>query len=364
MADQNILAGDINVLAQVRSDVKEYEGNCDRLYALNQSVSSLSKNIDVMCKNVKDEVDATVKKRRDDVAAGFNNAIDIDKEKVKQVQAEREKAKSKGIKERIAMETEDLARDNEEMNSQILEAFRVERIPRMCRNRLYLALFVTKGIKDILICIAVFAVFYCAVPLIINLIFPELSKLVMSGIYLLIICLGFFIYKCINDILFVPHAETMLGVRTTRKKIDANKRMIKKIRRSIKKDTNEEMYGLESFDDKLGELYSDVERIEGERAIALEEFDNSTRPDIVDEIESRDRDRIQAMKTELEEKAASLSKLQDRVKQQKIYISSNYEAYIGSEFVSSAKLDSLYEIMRSTNVKTIGQALMVYDERK
>ena len=51
-------------------------------------------------------------------------------------------------------------------------------------------------------------------------------------------------------------------------------------------------------------------------------------------------------------------------KQQKIYISSNYEAYIGSEFVSSAKLDSLYEIMRSTNVKTIGQALMVYDERK
>ena len=34
MADQNILAGDINVLAQVRSDVKEYEGNCDRLYAL------------------------------------------------------------------------------------------------------------------------------------------------------------------------------------------------------------------------------------------------------------------------------------------------------------------------------------------
>ena len=98
--------------------------------------------------------------------------------------------------------------------------------------------------------------------------------------------------------------------------------------------------------------------------IALEEFDNSTRPDIVDEIESRDRDRIQAMKTELEEKAASLSKLQDRVKQQKIYISSNYEAYIGSEFVSSAKLDSLYEIMRSTNVKTIGQALMVYDERK
>ena len=70
------------------------------------------------------------------------------------------------------------------------------------------------------------------------------------------------------------------------------------------------------------------------------------------------------MKTELEEKAASLSKLQDRVKQQKIYISSNYEAYIGSEFVSSAKLDSLYEIMRSTNVKTIGQAFMVYDERK
>ncbi len=31
MADQNILAGDINVVAQVRSDVNENDGNCDRL---------------------------------------------------------------------------------------------------------------------------------------------------------------------------------------------------------------------------------------------------------------------------------------------------------------------------------------------
>lgn len=364
MAEQNILAGDINVLAQVRSDVREYEGNRDRLYALNQSISSLSKNLEAIQRSVSDEVEATVKKRRDDVASGFNNAIDIDKDKVKQVQSEREKAKNKGIKERIAMETEDLNNENSGMNAQILEAFRVERIPRLCKSGFFLALFVTKGIKDILVCIAVFAVLYCVVPFGINFVFPELNKAVFAGIYLLITCLGFFIYKCINDVLFVPHAETMLGVRATKKKIAANKRKIKKIRRSIKKDTNEEMYGLEDFDDRLGELYADIERIEGERAIALEEFDNSTKPDIVSEIEGRDRDRINNMQSELAEKADALSKLQDRVKQQKIYISSNYEAYLGSEFVSSSKLDALYDIMKNTGVKTIGQALMAYDDKK
>ena len=364
MAEQNILAGDINVLAQVRSDVKEYEGNKDKLYALNQSVSSLSKNLDALQKAVHDEVEATVKKRRDDVASGFNNAIDIDKEKIKQVQAEREKAKSKGIKERIALETEDLTKDNGDMNAQIHEVFRLERIPGFCKSSIFMALFVTKGIKDILICVAIFAVLFCAIPFTINFALPELSKITCLAIYFMIACLGFFIYKCINDVLFVPHAETMLGVRATKKKISSNNRKIRKIRRSIKKDTNEEMYGLESFDDKLGELYADVERIEGERAIALEEFNNSTKPDIIAEIEGRDRDKIEKMKTDLEEKAAALSRLQDRVKQQKIYISSNYEAYLGNEFIAASKLDALYDIMRSTNVKTIGQALMVYDERK
>lgn len=364
MADQNILAGDINVLAQVRSDVKEYEGNRDKLYSLNQSVGSLSKSLESLQNSIRDEVETTVRKRRDDVACGFNNAIDIDKEKVKQVQSEREKAKNKGIMERIALETEDIAADNNNMNSQILEAFRLERIPKFCKNSIFMALFVTKGAKDILICIAVFAVLFCAIPAGVNFVFPNLSKTVLGIIYLVITCLVFFIYKCINDILFVPHAETMIGVRATKKKISANNRKIRKIKRSIKKDTNEEMYGLEQFDEKLGALYADIERIEGERSIALEEFDNSTMRDIVAEIEGRDKDKIQKMKSDIEEKAAALSKLQDRVKQQQIYISSNYEAYLGNELITTSKLDVLYDIMRNTNVKTIGQALMVYNERK
>lgn len=364
MADQNILAGDINVLAQVRSDVKEYEGNREKLYSLNQSVGSLSKSLETLQNSIRNEIDTTVKKRRDDVAGGFNNAIDIDKEKIKQVQSEREKAKNKGIKERIAQETEDLALDNDGMNSQISEAFRLERIPKLCKSDIFMALFVTKGAKDILICFAAFAVLFCVIPFCVNLAFPNLSKTALGIIYLIIACLVFFIYKCINDVLFVPHAETMTGVRATKKKISANNRKIRKIRRSIKKDTNEEMYGLEQFDEKLGSLYVDIERIEGERSMALEEFNNSTMRDIIDEIESRDRDKIQKMKSDIEEKADALSKLQDRVKQQQIYISSNYEAYLGNEFITASRLDALYEIMRNTSVKTIGQAIMVYNERK
>jgi hypothetical protein len=46
MAEQNILAGDLSVLSQVRGDIKEYEGNRDKLKELNQLVSNISRSME------------------------------------------------------------------------------------------------------------------------------------------------------------------------------------------------------------------------------------------------------------------------------------------------------------------------------
>ena len=57
-------------------------------------------------------------------------------------------------------------------------------------------------------------------------------------------------------------------------------------------------------------------------------------------------------------------KLDDLIKQQRIYISSNYEAYLGKEFVNVQRLTELDNIISSGEAQTISQAMAVYKNRK
>ena len=74
-------------------------------------------------------------------------------------------------------------------------------------------------------------------------------------------------------------------------------------------------------------------------------------------------DKICNMETELEKKKVEYDELDDLVKKQRIYISSNYEAYLGKEFINVDKLSELNSIMKSDSADTIAQALAVYNNR-
>ena len=95
----------------------------------------------------------------------------------------------------------------------------------------------------------------------------------------------------------------------------------------------------------------------------MEEFENTTKKDIVNEINERYEEKLSSMETELQKKKAEYYDLDDLVKKQRIYISSNYEAYLGKDFMSMDKLSELNQIMKSDSADTIAQALAVYNNR-
>ena len=68
-------------------------------------------------------------------------------------------------------------------------------------------------------------------------------------------------------------------------------------------------------------------------------------------------------KLSLKSKKVEYDELDDLVKKQRIYISSNYEAYLGKEFINVDKLSELNSIMKSDSADTIAQALAVYNNR-
>ena len=107
------------------------------------------------------------------------------------------------------------------------------------------------------------------------------------------------------------------------------------------------MYGLESYDSKINALHDEISGIEEEKNAALEEFENTTKADIISEINNRYDDKITSMDAELKKKKDEYDDLDD----------------LGKEFMSVDRLSELNSIMKSGAADTIAQALAVYNNR-
>lgn len=362
MAEQNILAGNIQVLQQIMGDIKEHNDKTALLDRLNTSVSDIRKQIETTYKSVQDEIDGRVKSSTDAICAGFDKSIAGDKEKLKGVQAEREKAKMAGVKERIDTETASLRTENEDLMEQINEAFIHENISRFFNSKFFLAMFQSRKISDALIYIVFMLVVYVAVPVVCYFIpgFPIEGVLIYEAVMVIIMTS---VYRFIYEKKMIPHIETITAAHNTKDKIRVNKAKIKKIMNSIKKDQNEEMYNLDVYDDRIRDLNDEIGKIEDEKKAALDEFEKTVKLDIIKEVKGQSADRIKEMESELKKKSEEQVKIDNLVKKQRIYISSNYEAYLGKEYVNAEKLQGLYSIMKSGAADTIGQAIAAYKNR-
>lgn len=362
MAEQNILAGGAAVLEQVISDIREHNEKKERLDKLADTKRDLCRNLESAEKEIKDEIESKIKSAVESICAGYNKSIDADRLKLKEVQGQRDKAKVAGVKERIGKETQQLHKENADLKSQVREAFNLEGIPMYCNSRLFFALFQTRDVFDFVIYILFLIALYAAIPFALSLI-PGVPEYALIIYYFIVAVINISAMKIIYNRTLVKHSKTISDARATHRKMVDNKKRIKRIARGIRKDKNEDMYGLESFDYSINELHDHIRKIEEDKAKALDEFEKTAKPDIVSEVEGRNKNRITIMKSEIAKKEEEMLKLDTLIKEQRIYISSNYEAYLGKEFMNLDKLQELYSYMKSGIADTVSQALAVYKDR-
>ena len=348
MAEQNILNGNQKQLEQIIGDIKEHNVKKDRLEKLAESVKDISKELDNARKEKQNEMDSKIKASTDAICDGYDKSINADK--------------MAGVKERITAETASLRAQNEDLADQINEAFIHENISKVFNSQLFISVFNPKKLLDYVIDIAIILILYVAVPVALFLL-PMIPQWILLVYCMVITVVSIVVIKCIFRKVVLKHAETIMAAQNTRIQITDNKKRIKKIEKNIRKDKNEDMYGLESFDSDINALHDDIARIEEEKSSALEEFEKNTKADIISEINERYADKISNMENELNKKKKEYDELDDLVKKQRIYISSNYEAYLGKEFINVDKLSELNSIMKSDSADTIAQALAVYNNR-
>ena len=169
-----------------------------------------------------------------------------------------------------------------------------------CNSRIYIALYRTKRMTDVLILPVVYRISICGSSIFLLSVIPQFPLWGMILYYVVVILIQSFTNKMIVEKTLVRHAETIDMAKKLKEQIRSNHKKMKKIAKNIKTDSNEEMYGLHEFDDKMNEIREDMKRIEQEKEKALEDFEMTVKPDIIAEIEGRENERINAMKAELD----------------------------------------------------------------
>lgn len=314
-------------------------------------------------KEVAETISLTVKKRSDEIAKSYDAEIAKTQDRIKKVRGKREKAKNQGEKERIAEETQSLLNENEELRSQMKAIFHANHVPGYCKSNLYYSLFFTKGFKEFLTLLMTLVICFIAIPVGIYFMIPDRKTWLLIVIYVLAILIFGGLYVLIGNSTKMKHMEELKEGRLIRNKIKANKKQMKKIEKSIRKDKDEAVYNLQLFDDEIAQLEQDLAQLERQKKDALNTFNNVTKTIISDEINGNHKEEIDQMESDYNKTVSDLKETQDAAKIKALYITDNYEIYAGKEFMVMEKLAALEEIIESGKATNISDAITAFKSK-
>lgn len=255
-------------------------------------------------------------------------------------------------------------RENKELADQIKTLFKANHVPGFCRGNYYYALYFTRTFKDFLALLVTILICFLAIPCGTYFLIPERRTMYLVGIYVAAILIFGGIYVTVGNMTKVRYMDVLkegLGIRA---KIRANKKEMKVIAKTIRRDKNETIYNLQKFDDEIAQLDQDVAEINRKKKEALTTFDTVTRTIISDEITANNKEEIGRMEDDLASLSEKLRSTRTAAKEKSLFITDNYEVYIGKGYMTSEKLKALADIVRSGAASNISDAIAVYKSQE
>lgn len=367
MAEQNILNGNLDTLIKVRSDVVDYAAGVEELHQLNRDKEELEKSISAAKKAIDDEIATRTKTAEEAVVSGYTKSINDEKAHLREAQKAKDKAKEAGVKNRITSETQHLTDNSKELKQQKKELFRQAKVNPLCGSSLYYSLIAPKEIRDHILYLILMCVGFLIIPGALYLLPGVVKNLHIAAWVPLVydFCLAVItvsLVRFVRSRTFLKNMQVIEQARQIDTQIRKNRKNTRRIKKGIRKDTDEAGYGLEEYDAKMDEINAKIVQIEQEQKNALVEFNQTTRPNLINEITSREQEKLSELNNSLTEKQSAISELEEKTKKQGIFISTNYEVYLGKENLSVENLTKLEEAF-GNGATTIAEALATLSQK-
>ena len=367
MAD-NILSQDKDTLITIRDYVRDNSDDMVRIAGLKSEISDGEKELSSRKKAIKDEVTRTVKSRRADVAKTFDDEDAKLKKRLDEENKKRNESRSGQVSERIGNETEGLETDNETLRGEAKKLFKDTKTPSFYNSGFFYTLFAPRGFKEFLWCLFTFIIIYLFVPVGVYYFGVKArgNAKIMYLILIYLICIVVFggFYLIVKSKAAGKYRDTVEKGKEYRAKIRGNNKQIKTISKGISKEKDDSAYNLASFDETIEKINRERDELAAKKKEALKNFDDVTKQEITDSINSRDAKAIAEAEETLKKKNEELTAKRDEVKQQNLYISQNYATYLGKELCDADKLNRLCQIMEEQNLSTINDAIAAYKKEQ
>ncbi len=362
----NILGQGIKGLEDLKSTLDAYEKQKQKLSLVSADVKDLQKELNNAEKDLQNEIDSVIKKKRADICNAYDPEINKQQEKLKKAKNQRNKAKTKGVKERISIETAELRAENKNLNDDIKDIVKVNGIPKICNHSWYYTLFMPKGIGEYLKILLFMLIFVVGLPaLVYFLVLPQdwHNTVVLVITYIVIVFIEFVIYKTISDKTEIPYNIPLSQARAYRTAIVKNNKQIKKLKRKIKKDKDEGQYGLSDFDEEITACESIIQAQTRKKEEALNYFEKNTKPEETKKISDKAMGKINKIKDNLSKKTNEENEAKRLVNATQSTLSVDYEPYLGKDMMTSSRLSELITLMKSKKIATVSEALTVYKNK-
>ncbi|MGN0507010.1 MAG: hypothetical protein ACI4FZ_10640 [Lachnospiraceae bacterium] len=354
-----ILYAGVEELNTIKEHVLELEGYQEKNAELLKEETRLEKLIAGKEKEQEDEIESTLKKRKNEITSAYASQIATLNSRGKKVKAKKEKEKGAKVSERISEETAELRDANKELVIQIKAEMKQDKVPGICNNTLFFSLFMPKSMTQFGILLLFLLLAFFLIPCgVYSLFFEErFGTLALAVIYVIDVVLFGGLYLLINNMVKEKHLEALKEIKSLRLAYRTNRKKIHLIQKGIKNDTDESTYGLEQYDEELREVEEEVRRVAEEEKEALTTFENETAATLTADIKSRYQNELDALRANYSEVCGEQKKTEDKVKEFTLMMSKQYEAYLGKDMLTVSKLDRLISSIQKGEAANIGEAI-------
>lgn len=365
----NIFNQNVDFLIQAREEVVACNQMEQKQKQLQEREDKMQKAIAQEEKSIHDEINTTIKKRKAEIENTYDAQLDAGRKKLKKAQEQKNKEKSERVGQRVDEETADVKENSRQLKTEMRTLFKKNHVPAFCQTGFYYALFMPKGIKEILILLLMIVIGLAGIPFGIYELFARVilaDKPIVQASYFmalvialsLIVVLG--IYFLIFNLTKVRHRDTIAEGRKIRNQMLANDKNIRAIKNAINKDKDESQYGLDAYDQKIQESQNEMDAIAEEKQAALTEFEQQTRNTIIDEINGRRQAKLDDMRQQAAAVEEERYDVEGKIKEAALAITNKYAKYLGKNICKEETLSDIINIMQTEQIDTISEGIAIY----
>lgn len=307
-----ILLGGEKELLELKKTLQEkarYNGVLDSLDA---SVEEQKEKIEKRKQEIELEMNAEIKRRREEVAKPFYDEIAVCEVEVQKKKDERSRKRQELIDQMIREETEMYEKRKKNLEKQIKLVGEEEGVPAICTSRLFLAFFCPRTGKDALILVSGLVFLLLVLPMVLYFgVYGGDDRQALTTIYLVLIIFFYTIYLLINNLVkdkYLIGINKLLNLFGEMEKLEAHRKQRVKELENIPDSSLD----LKEFDEEINRLEAVIGELTGQKDLALVNFDSDERLqiEIGKQVQEKYRPELDQMRASLEEAVSAYEKMQ------------------------------------------------------